>query len=123
MQTCGTALQKTWRQMTPFEQAKVEQEYFKLLKEESRRSLLQQSPEARVADLNSCLWSETAQIAKRPLGSRPAINLDLGAAAALAASLERRGYGPIAEPYAGALALPGAASTTSEDADWEYALR
>ena len=44
LQACGTTLQKTWRQMTPFEQAKVEQEYFKLLKEDSRWSLLQQSP-------------------------------------------------------------------------------
>ena len=81
--------------MTPYEQAKVEQEYFKVLKEDSRRTLLQASPEARVSDLNSCLCSETAKIGQRPVGGNwHAYNLDPSAAAAIAASLEARGWVP-----------------------------
>ena len=39
MAKCGSTLQKTWNQMTPYEQAKVEAEYFQLLKKDSKQTL------------------------------------------------------------------------------------
>ena len=63
--------------MTPYEQAKVENEYFKMLKKDSRQNLLR-SPEKQVLSLNECINFETAKIQKRPMGGNwHGYNLDI----------------------------------------------
>ena len=39
IEKCGNTLQKRWNEMTPYEQAKVENEYFKMLKKDSKQNL------------------------------------------------------------------------------------
>ena len=61
--------------MTPYEQAKVESEYFKLLKKDNR---VQREQEQKAGDLSDCLNLEQARISRRPMGGNwHGYNLDI----------------------------------------------